>query len=187
MRKRRNTVFETSSELRRTRRIKMKRLILIALALALSMVLVPSVAAATYPLEVTKVADGPAEDFTFEAWRDMNNNGIIDFDDPVFGPDLFGGQVVITGSGTDIICVPWLGLYIVREILIADSVYGQPPDQIGKPEKLPVYFYNEKTGVDARISISPWEATNVIGDDHVLTATVEVRIVVASPAVLVVF
>lgn len=124
----------------------MKKLILITLALtlALGILWVPSVAGEDcYLLEVTKVADGPAEDFTFKAWRDMNNNGIIDFDDPVFGPDLWGGQVVITGSGTDIICVPWLGPYVVHEVLIPGSVYGQPPDQVGKPEKLPVYFYNE--------------------------------------------
>ena len=118
----------------------MKRLIFIALALtlALGIVWVPSVAGEDcYPLEVTKVADGPAEDFTFEAWRDFNNNGVLD------AGDVYVGQVVITGSGTDIICVPWLGPYVVHEVLIPGSVYGQPPDQVGKPEKLPVYFYNE--------------------------------------------
>jgi len=118
----------------------MKRLIFIALSvtLVLGMVLVPSVAGGDcLPLEVIKVADGPAEDFTFEAWRDFNNNGVLD------AGDVYVGQVVITGSGTGIICVPWLGPYVVHEVLIAGSVYGQPPDQVGKPEKLPVYFYNE--------------------------------------------
>jgi len=120
----------------------MKRLISIGLVLtlALGMVWAPAVAGAIcYPFEINKIAYGPAEDFTFEAWRDFNNNGVLD------GGDVYVGQVVITGNGTAIICVPWLGPYVVHEVLIAGSVYGQPPDQVGKPEKHPVYFYNERT------------------------------------------
>ena len=131
----------------------MKRLIFIALALtlALAIVWVPSVAGEDcYLLEINKVADGPAEDFTFEVYRDMNNNGIIDFVEP--WPDVYVGEVVITGSGTATICVPWLGPYVVHEVLIVGSAYVQPPDEVGKPEKLPVYFHNE-TGCTGQIRI----------------------------------
>ena len=84
----------------------MKKLILITLVLTLAMgtVWVPAVAAEEpIPITIHKTipAGGPSEDFTFEAWRDVNNNGIIDFVEPL--PDFLVGQVVITGAGTGVI------------------------------------------------------------------------------------
>ena len=116
----------------------MKKLILLTLALtlALGIVWAPAVAAVgPYPIPITKTIPpgGPIEDFTFEAWRDINNNGIIDFDDPVFGPDLFSGQVVITGAGTGVIDSPYKGSTIIHEVLIPGSAYEQQPDQIVNP------------------------------------------------------
>jgi len=126
----------------------MKRLIFIALALvlALGIVWAPAVAAVgPYPIPITKTIPpgGPPENFTFEAWRDINNNGIIDFDDPVFGPDLFSGQVVITGAGTGVINSPWKGATIVHEVLIPGSAYEQQPDQIVNPPCGEIIFNNE--------------------------------------------
>ena len=107
----------------------MKRLIFIALAvtLALGTVLVPAIAGAiSVPITVHKTIPpgGPVEDFTFEAWRDLNNNNVID------AGDTFQGQVVITGAGTGVINSGSLGKTIIHEVLIPGSAYGQQPDQI---------------------------------------------------------
>ena len=107
----------------------MKRLIFIALAvtLALGIVWVPSIAAAD-PVQITIhktiPPGGPVEDFTFEAWRDLNNSSTID------AGDLFVGQVVITGAGTGVISSTVMGTTIIHEVLIPDSAYEQLPNQI---------------------------------------------------------
>ena len=111
----------------------MKRLIFIALAITLAMgiVWVPSVGAVEpIPITIHKTIPpgGPVEDFTFEAWRDLNNNGIIDFVEPF--PDLLVGTVVITGAGTDVINSTVKGPMIIHEVLIPGSPYEQQPDQI---------------------------------------------------------
>ena len=108
----------------------MKKLILITLALTLALgtVLLPSIASAiSVPITIHKTipATGPIEDFTFEAWRDLNNNGTID--DP---GDVLVGTVVITGAGTGVINSGILGKTIIHEVLILGSVYEQQPDQI---------------------------------------------------------
>jgi hypothetical protein len=107
----------------------MKRLIFIALTLTLvlGMVLIPSIAAAvSVPITIHKTIPpgGPIEDFTFEAWRDLNNNNDID------AGDSFQGQVVITGAGTGVINSGSYGKTIIREILIPGSAYEQQPNQI---------------------------------------------------------
>ncbi|HUX48950.1 MAG TPA: hypothetical protein VMV76_07350, partial [Dehalococcoidia bacterium] len=99
----------------------MKKLILITLALTLvlGIVWVPSVAAVEpVPITIHKTipAGGPLEAFTFEAWRDMNNNGIIDFVSPY--PDFLVGQVVIFGAGTGVINSAVKGPTIIHEVLI---------------------------------------------------------------------
>jgi hypothetical protein len=124
----------------------MKRLIFVALAvtLALAIVWVPSVAAVgPYPIPITKTIPpgGPIEDFTFEAWRDMNNNGIIDFVDP--WPDILVGTVVITGAGSGVILSPYMGNTIVHEVLIPGSAYEQQPDQIVHPPCGAIIFNND--------------------------------------------
>jgi hypothetical protein len=109
----------------------MKRLILIALALALALALgiawAPAVAAEEpIPITIHKTipAGGPTETFTFEAWRDLNNNGIID------GDDFLVGQVVIVGAGTGVINSTVKGPMIIHEVLSPDSAYEQLPDQV---------------------------------------------------------
>ena len=124
----------------------MKKLIVLGLifTLALGMVLVPSLAGGVcYDLEIIKVAYGPAEDFTFEAWRDINNNGEID------AGGVYKGEVAITGNGTGVICVDLKGPYVVHEVLIAGSVYEQPPDQVTDvPQHIPVIFENGIGGLE---------------------------------------
>jgi len=120
----------------------MKKLIMIALALslALSIVWLPSVAAAgPYPITIIKTipAGAPEETFTFEAWRDFNNNGVIDTG------DVFVGQVDIVGAGTGVIDSPYLGATIIHEVLSAGSAYQQLPDQIAQPGCVPVTFNND--------------------------------------------
>ena len=125
----------------------MKRLIFIALALtlALGIVWVPSVAAVepvTITIHKTIPAGGPAETFTFEVYRDMNNNGIIDFVAP--WPDIFIGQVEIVGAGTGVINTAIMGVSIVHEVLSPGSAYEQLPDQIVQVScDVEVTFYNE--------------------------------------------
>ena len=126
----------------------MKKLILIALVLTVAMgtVWLPSVAAdegPPYPILIQKTipAGGPVEAFTFEAWRDFNNNGIIDCVDPWC--DELVGQVVIVGAGTGVIESPYSGKTIIREILIAGSAYLQLPNQIVQVPCGEVTFNNE--------------------------------------------
>jgi hypothetical protein len=105
----------------------MKRLIFIAVALALvvGLVWVPAVAAVSADIIIHKTIgpDCPEETFHFEAWRDMNGNGIID------AGDTLQGTVDITGAGTGAITVSILGKYVIHEVLEAGSVYGPQPDQ----------------------------------------------------------
>jgi hypothetical protein len=125
----------------------MKRLIFIALAITLAMgiVWVPSVGAVepiAITIHKTIPVGGPIEDFTFEAWRDYNNNGIIDFIPPF--PDALVGTVVITGAGTGIIYTTVKGPTIIHEVLIAGSAYEQQPDQIvGGTKPVEVTFNND--------------------------------------------
>jgi len=125
----------------------MKKLILITLALTLvlGIVWVPSVAAVEpVPITIHKTipAGGPLEAFTFEAWRDMNNNGIIDFVSPY--PDFLVGQVVIFGAGTGVINSAVKGPTIIHEVLIPGSAYEQLPDQIVQVScEVEVTFDNE--------------------------------------------
>jgi len=124
----------------------MKRLIFIALAmtLALALVWVPSVAAVDpTPIVIHKTIPlgGPVEDFTFEAWRDHNNNGIIDFVEPF--PDFLVGQVIITGAGTGVINSPIIGKFIIHEVLIPGSAYEPQPDQIVQVPCEDITFNND--------------------------------------------
>jgi hypothetical protein len=120
----------------------MKRLIFIALAmtLALSMVWVSSAAAlGPYPVTIHKTIPpgAPVEDFTFEAWRDLNNNNAID------AGDILVGTVVITGAGTGVIDAPFMGKYVIREVLIAGSVYAQQPDKVVQVPCEAITFEND--------------------------------------------
>jgi hypothetical protein len=124
----------------------MKRLMFIGLAvtLALSVVWAPAVAAeGPYPINIIKTIgpDCPEETFTFEAYRDMNNNGILDFVEP--WPDMLVGTVDITGAGTGTIYTDFKGVTIIHEVLMAGSVYDQAPDQLVQvPCSDDVYFDN---------------------------------------------
>ena len=124
----------------------MKRLIFIALAitLAMSIVWVPSVAAVEpIPITINKTipAGGPVEDFTFEVWRDLWNNGIID------GDDFLVGTVVITGAGSDIVYTTVMGPMIIREVLIPGSAYDQQPNQLLSVTKPVEVTFDNKTVV----------------------------------------
>ncbi|UCD22051.1 MAG: hypothetical protein JSW22_08590 [Chloroflexota bacterium] len=120
----------------------MKRLIFIGVALALvvGLVWVPAVAAVSANITIHKTIgpDCPEETFHFEAWRDMNNNGIIDE-----GIDTLQGTVDITGAGSGVITVSIYGLYVIREVLEPGSVYEQHPDQAAAVAcDVDVYFDN---------------------------------------------
>ena len=112
----------------------MKKLALIILTLALVIGMgLPASALATdgHPITIHKTIPegGPAETFTFNVYRDLNNNGIIDF--PEYLPDVWVGDVVINTASTDTgsITVPSLGPYVIHEELSAGSVYQQPADK----------------------------------------------------------
>jgi hypothetical protein len=111
----------------------MKKLILIALALTLVLGIgwassVAAVEPVTVTIHKTIPAGGPIETFTFQLYRDMNNNGIIDFVDP--WPDILVGEVDIVGGGTGVIYSTVMGVSIIHEVLSPGSVYEQQPDQI---------------------------------------------------------
>jgi len=130
----------------------MKRLIFIALALtlALGIVWVPSVAAAgPYAIVIHKTipAGGPAETFTFEAWRDLNNNNVID------AGDIFKGEVDIIGAGTGTIYSSAMGKTIIHEILMPGSAYEQQPDQIVQVPCEDVTFENIRKQEDGQLVI----------------------------------
>jgi hypothetical protein len=122
----------------------MKRLIFmgVALALVLGLVWVPAVAALSADITIHKTIgpDCPEETFHFEAWRDLNNSGIID------AGDTLQGTVDITGAGTGVITVSIFGKYIIREVLGPGSVYEPHPDQITSVScDVDVYFDNTCT------------------------------------------
>ena len=119
----------------------MKRLIFIgvALALVLGLIWVPSVAAVSANITIHKTIgpDCPEETFHFEAWRDMNGNGVID------AGDTLQGTVDITGAGNGVITVSILGQYLIHEVLEAGSVYEPYPDQpVFVSCNVDVYFDN---------------------------------------------
>ena len=106
----------------------MKRLIFIGVALALvvGLIWVPAVAAVSADIIIHKTIDPDCPDdetFHFEAWRDLNPNGIID------AGDTLQGTVDITGAGTGVITVSIIGQYIIREVLEDGSAYEPHPDQ----------------------------------------------------------
>jgi len=105
----------------------MKRLVLIGvgLALLLGLLLVPAVAAVSADIIIHKTIgpNCPEETFHFEAYRDMNGNGVLD------AVDTLQGTVDITGTDTGVITVGVLGQYIIHEVLQAGSVY-EPEDQV---------------------------------------------------------
>jgi uncharacterized surface anchored protein len=136
----------------------MKKLILITLVLTLAMgiVWVPSVAAAEpIPITIHKTipAGGPLEDFTFEVYRDMNNNGIID------GADFLVGQVVIVGAGTGVINSPVKGPAIIHEVLISGSAYQQLPDQIVQVSCPVEVTFNNELGERGKLIIKKVDGT----------------------------
>jgi len=107
----------------------MKRLVFIGVALALvvGLIWVPAVAAVSADITIHKTIgpDCPEETFHFEAWRDLNGNGILDE-----GVDTLQGTVDITGADTGVITVGIFGQYIIHEELEAGSVYEPQPDQV---------------------------------------------------------
>jgi hypothetical protein len=119
----------------------MKRLMFIGVALALvvGLVWVPAVGAVSADIIIHKTVEPGCpldETFHFEAWRDMNSNGVID------EGDTFQGEVDITGEGTGTITVGVFGLYIIHEE--PASGWAPQPDQtifISCDEH--VYFHNE--------------------------------------------
>lgn len=134
--------------------MKKVALIILALALAIGMFVPASAVSADgpeYPIVIHKVIldGGPDEIFTFEIWRDLNNNGILDFVSPF--EDYWVGSVQIFGAGTVEFLPLVLGPHIVREILAPDTVYPQLPDVwlYSVTHGATVYFYN-KPGVPER-------------------------------------
>jgi hypothetical protein len=131
----------------------MKKLavIMLVLAIAIGMVVPASVVSADGdqgPIVIHKVipAEGPKEIFTFNVYRDFNNNQILDF--PAVEPDVWVGDVVIDTAVTDqgAIMVPWGGPYVIHEQLSPGSVYQQPADQavnVSACGRLDVTFTNE--------------------------------------------
>jgi len=98
-----------------------KRIIFLTVVLALvaTLGLALPASAASYTITVSKAFTGMPpgfdEDFTFEAWRDVNNNGVIDAGDLYKGSlTLHGGAsgATLTGSMT----VGSMGAYVVREV-----------------------------------------------------------------------
>jgi hypothetical protein len=151
----------------------MKKLIMIILALTLAMgiVWVPSVAAAEpVPITIIKTipAGGPLEAFTFEAYRDINNNGIID------GGDFLVGQTVIYGAGTGVINSTVKGPMIIHEVLIPGSAYQQLPDQIVQVSCAVEVVFNNGLGEiqpDTITTITASEIKVESGDSVDLTVT----------------
>jgi hypothetical protein len=121
----------------------MKKLILITLALVvvLGIAWAPPVAAdEPIPITIHKTIPegGPIETFTFEAWRDVNNNGIID------AGDILVGTVDITGAGTGVIYSTIKGVTIIHEVLQPVSAYLPSPDVIVQVScEVEVVIHNE--------------------------------------------
>ena len=118
----------------------MKRLIFVgvALALVLGLIWVPAVAAVSADITIHKTIgpDCPEETFHFEAWRDMNGNGVID------AVDTLQGTVDITGQGTGVITVGTFGLYIINEVLMPGSDYEPQDEVVFVACDVHVYFHN---------------------------------------------
>jgi hypothetical protein len=151
------------SEIRGTNNMKKLAVIMLALAMVIGMVVPASMVSATDgtrgPIVIHKVipAEGPKEVFTFNVYRDYNNNGILDFDDPDY-PDTWVADVVIDTAVTDTgqTMVPWLGPYVIHEQLSPGSVYQQPADQAVKVStcgRVDVTFTNELGELPGRIRI----------------------------------
>ena len=111
--------------------MKKVAVIILALALVMGMVLpataVSAVVADEGPIVIHKVIldGGPDEVFTFNVYRDFNNNQTVD------AGDVWVADVVIDTAVTDTgeTMVPWLGPYVIHEELSPGSVYQQPADQ----------------------------------------------------------
>jgi len=118
----------------------MKRLIVIgvALALVLGLIWVPAVAAVSADIIIHKTIgpNCPEETFHFEAWRDMNGNGVLD------AVDTLQGTVDITGADTGVITVGILGQYIIHEVLEPGSVYEPQDEVVFVACDVDVYFHN---------------------------------------------
>jgi hypothetical protein len=118
----------------------MKRLIFagVALALVVGLIWMPAVAAASADIIIHKTIEPgcPEETFHFEAWRDVNGNGALD------AGDTFQGAVDITGADTGVITVNILGLYIIHEVLEADSAYEPQDAVVFVACDVDVYFHN---------------------------------------------
>jgi hypothetical protein len=149
--------------IRGTNNMKKLAVIMLALAMVIGTVVPASMVSATDgdygPIVIHKVipAEGPEETFTFNVYRDFNNNGILDFDDPLY-PDTWVADVVIDTAVTDTgqTMVPWLGPYVVHEQLSPGSVYQQPPDQAVKVStcgRVDLTFTNELGELPGKIRI----------------------------------
>jgi hypothetical protein len=123
----------------------------VALALVVGLVWVPAVAAISADIIIHKTVEEGCpldETFTFEAWRDMNDNGIID--DP--GDDFKVDTATITGQGKVTITVDVLGPYVIRELPVAG--WEPNPDQpvyVACDEH--VYFHNRCIPCTGQIEI----------------------------------
>jgi len=107
----------------------MKKLIFIGIALALvvGLIWVPAVAAVSADIFIHKTIgpNCPEETFHFEAYRDMNGNGVLD------AVDTLHGTVDITGADIGVITVPIFGKYIIHEVLMPGSDYEPQPAGCG--------------------------------------------------------
>jgi hypothetical protein len=112
----------------------------VALALVVGLVWVPAVAALSADIIIHKTVEEGCpldETFCFEAWRDMNDNGVLD------AGDVLVGTVCITGEGTGVITVSVFGPYVIHEVPVPG--WAPNPDQpvfVACDEQL--YFHNER-------------------------------------------
>jgi hypothetical protein len=123
----------------------------VALALVVGLVWVPAVAALSADIIIHKtVEEGCPLDqtFEFEAWRDMNNNGVID--DP--GDDFLVDTAAITGPGTVTITVSVFGPYVIRELPVPGwEPNTDQPVYVSCDEH--VYFHNRCIPCTGQIEI----------------------------------
>jgi len=101
---------------------------IIALAVVTGMFLPASALAnEAYTIIIHKIIPegGPQETFTFNVYRDINNNGIIDEGDILVGYVVINTAITVTNE----IIVPWQGPYVIHEELSTGSAYQQLDDQ----------------------------------------------------------
>ncbi len=97
----------------------MKRIIFLTVMLALvaTLGLVSAASAASYTITVHKAFTSPGVDdtFVFEAYRDLDNDGVIDPGEPLKASlTLYGGASGVTLTGT--MTVDVMGKYVIREV-----------------------------------------------------------------------